>query len=32
MRIVYDGSNFDIMYIQKPDYKKSLVIQAVRVE
>lgn len=32
MRIVFDGSNFDIMYIQKPDYKKSLVIQAVRVE
>lgn len=32
MRIVYDGSNFDIMYIQKPDFKKSLVIEAVRVE
>jgi len=32
MRIVFEDSNYDIMYIQKPDYKKSLVLQAIRVE
>lgn len=32
MRIVFEGDNFDILYIQKPDFKKSMVIQAIRVE
>ena len=32
MRIVFESSNYDIMYIQKPDFKKSMVIQAVKVE
>lgn len=32
MRIVFEGSNYDILYIQKPDFKKSLVISAVKVE
>ena len=32
MRIVFEEGNYDIMYIQKPDFKKSMVLQAVRVE
>lgn len=32
MRIVFDGRNFDILYIQKPDFRRSLLIQAQNVE